>query len=156
MEKGIEVFKHYFGFEPRGCWPSEGSISTEMVELAAEMGMQWLASGETVLRNSLQKSSIEPDDCMHGAYQYRDATAACFFRDDGLSDLIGFKYSDWHADDAVANLVHHLECIADDCRDKPDAVVSIILDGENAWEYYPENGYHFLSTCMKNSVSIRT
>jgi len=23
--------------------------------------------------------------------------------------------------------------------------VSIILDGENAWEYYPENGFHFIS-----------
>ena len=50
------------------------------------------------------------------AYQYRETATACFFRDDGLSDLIGFKYSDWHADDAVANLVHHLEPIAEDCR----------------------------------------
>jgi len=146
MKKGIDVFKHFFGFEPRGCWPSEGSISNEMVELCAEMGMNWLASGETVLKNSLQKSSIEPEDCMQTAYQYNDNATACFFRDDGLSDLIGFKYSDWHADDAVANLVHHLECIAEDCTGKSDAIVSIILDGENAWEYYPENGYHFLST----------
>ena len=146
MKKGVAVFKHYFGFEPRGCWPSEGSISNEMVELCAEMGIKWLASGETVLRNSLQKSSTEPDDCIHAAYQYREAATACFFRDDGLSDLIGFKYSDWHADDAVANLVSHLERIAEDCRGKPDTIVSIILDGENAWEYYPENGYHFLST----------
>ncbi|MEN8712601.1 MAG: glycoside hydrolase, partial [Arenicellales bacterium] len=45
-----------------------------------------------------------------------------------------------------ANLVHHLEQIADDSRGKHDAIVSIILDGENAWEYYPENGYHFLRT----------
>ncbi|MEN8712221.1 MAG: glycoside hydrolase family 57 protein, partial [Arenicellales bacterium] len=123
MKKGVEVFKHYFGFEPRGCWPSEGSISNEMVELCAEMGMKWLASGETVLRNSLQKSSTEPGGCIQAAYQYREAATACFFRDDGLSDLIGFKYSDWHADDAVANLVHHLEQIADDCRGKHDAIV---------------------------------
>ncbi|HKK14845.1 MAG TPA: glycoside hydrolase, partial [Gammaproteobacteria bacterium] len=67
---------------------------------------------------------------------------ACFFRDDGLSDLIGFTYSDWHGDDAVANLVHHLENIAEVTT---DAVVPVILDGENAWEYYPDNGYHFLS-----------
>ncbi len=69
---------------------------------------------------------------------------ACFFRDDGLSDLIGFEYSNWHADDAIANLVHHLENIADACQDNPGSIVSIILDGENAWEYYPENGYYFL------------
>ncbi|MFW2440370.1 MAG: glycoside hydrolase [Arenicellales bacterium] len=146
MQKGIEVFKSYFGFEPRGCWPSEGSISAEMIELSSEMGMKWLASGATVLRNSLQKSSIKPDACIHGPYQYRDTGVDCFFRDDGLSDLIGFKYSDWHADDAVANLVHNLESIAENCGDKPGAVVSIILDGENAWEHYPDNGYHFIST----------
>ena len=146
IQKGIEVFKKYFGFEPQGCWPSEGSISAETIELISEMGIKWLASGETVLRNSMHKSDSTPDDCIHEAYQYRDTSAACFFRDDGLSDLIGFKYSDWHADDAVANLVNHLGTIAKDCEHKPNAIVSIILDGENAWEYYPENGYHFLST----------
>ncbi len=145
MQKGIEVFKRYFGRQPQGCWPSEGSISAETIQLISEMGFKWLASGETVLRNSLQKSDIITDDCIHEAYQYRDTNSACFFRDDGLSDLIGFKYSNWHADDAVANLIHHLETIAEKCVDKPDAIVSIILDGENAWEYYPQNGYYFLS-----------
>lgn len=145
MKKGIEVFKYYFGREPNGCWPSEGSISAETIELIADTGIKWIASGETVLRNSLEKSDLPADDCLHLAYQYRDNDLSCFFRDDGLSDLIGFKYSDWHADDAVANLVHHLESIQEQCADKENPVVSIILDGENAWEYYPQNGYHFLS-----------
>jgi alpha-amylase/alpha-mannosidase (GH57 family) len=69
----------------------------------------------------------------------------CFFRDDGLSDLIGFTYASWHADDAVANLVGHLETIAAACRGHADCVVTLALDGENAWEHYPENGYYFLS-----------
>ncbi len=145
MRKGIEVFKRYFGFTPQGCWPSEGSISGETIELAADMGIKWLASGETVLRNSMKDSGMETSECIHDVFQYQDSDTACFFRDDGLSDLIGFRYSDWHADDAVANLVSHLESIAEKCADKPGAIVSIILDGENAWEYYPENGYHFLS-----------
>jgi alpha-amylase/alpha-mannosidase (GH57 family) len=68
-----------------------------------------------------------------------------FFRDDGLSDLIGFKYSDWHADDAVGDFVRHLENIASFFgKDANHHVVSIILDGENAWEYYPDNGHYFL------------
>jgi len=145
MQQGLAVFEKYFGVAPTGCWPSEGCISAETIELIAEMGMKWLASGETVLRNSLQKSNLDANGCIHDVYRFRDKETACFFRDDGLSDLIGFKYSDWHADDAVANLIHHLEDIAENCADKPDAVVSIILDGENAWEYYPENGYYFLS-----------
>lgn len=146
MKKGLEVFKHYFGFEPNGCWPSEGSISAETIELISKTGIKWIASGETVLRNSLDKSKMETNHCIHRPYQYRDNDVTCFFRDDGLSDLIGFKYSDWHADDAVANLEHHLEKIAKECAENKDAIVSIILDGENAWEYYPQNGYHFLNT----------
>jgi len=146
MLKGIEVFKKYFGFEPKGCWPSEGSISNETIELISDLGIDWLASGETVLRNSMEKSEIKAGECIHEGYKFRDTSATCFFRDDGLSDLIGFKYSDWHADDAVANLIHHLETISESCASKDDAVVSIILDGENAWEHYPQNGYYFIST----------
>lgn len=96
MQKGIEVFKHYFGFEPQGCWPSEGSISAETIDLISDLGIKWLASGEIVLRNSLKKSNIQTEDCLHETYQYRDANTACFFRDDGLSDSIGFKIGRAH------------------------------------------------------------
>jgi alpha-amylase/alpha-mannosidase (GH57 family) len=143
IEKGIEVFKSFFGLTPRGCWPSEGSISAATLGLLNEYGFAWAASGESVLHNSIRKSELKLD-CIHRAYRHQDNNMACFFRDDGLSDLIGFNYSDWHADDAVANLIHHLQNIAHACKDKADTVVSIILDGENAWEYYPENGYYFL------------
>jgi len=149
MQKGIEVFKHYFGVAPSGCWPSEGSISEETIKLIDEAGLKWIASGETVLRNSLEKSATDIPACINVAYQYQQTELRCFFRDDGLSDLIGFKYSDWHADDAVANLEHHLESIAVECAEKPGAIVSIILDGENAWEYYPFNGYYFLDAMYK-------
>jgi len=144
IEKGIETFKKFFNMEPKGCWPSEGSISAETIKIISEAGIKWLASGNTVLSNSLKKSGQQTGDCLHDVFQYGDNSAACFFRDDGLSDMIGFKYSDWHADDAVANLVHHLENIADKCKDKDNAIVSIILDGENAWEYYPFNGFYFI------------
>lgn len=149
INKGVETFNKYFGFPPAGCWPSEGSISEETIGLLSDMGIKWIASGETVLNNSLQGSGIVSDNCLHQAYQYQDKKLSCFFRDDGLSDLIGFKYSEWHADDAVANLVHHLEEIASECVDKPGAIVSIILDGENAWEYYPENGIYFITALYK-------
>ena len=78
-------------------------------------------------------------------YQFQEQPVRCFFRDDGLSDHIGFKYADWHADDAVANMIHNLQNIATACTNHPEAIVSIILDGENAWEYYPENGFYFLT-----------
>ncbi|MEZ5570312.1 MAG: hypothetical protein R3E54_18585 [Halioglobus sp.] len=82
-------------------------------------------------------------------YRFGDAAIDCVFRDDGLSDLIGFNYSDWIAEDAVGNLVGHMENIAALCPDRDDCLITIILDGENAWEYYPENGFHFLSALYK-------
>ncbi|MCK5639326.1 MAG: glycoside hydrolase [Gammaproteobacteria bacterium] len=146
IREGNRVFEQHFGFTPAGCWPSEGAVSRETLKVLAEQGYQWAATGESVLRNSLARLGIEGDvACLHRPYRIPEADIACFFRDDGLSDAIGFTYADWHADDAVNNMVHHLENIAEACRDEGNRVVPIILDGENAWEYYPENGYHFLT-----------
>ena len=149
IREGISVFEQFFDARPAGCWPSEGAVSAASLKLFEAAGFQWVASGESVLRNSLRRSGRDEEaggaGPMYRPYTLGDGRLACFFRDDGLSDLIGFKYSDWHADDAVANLVHHLETIADANGDQADPVVSIILDGENAWEHYPENGYYFLS-----------
>jgi alpha-amylase/alpha-mannosidase (GH57 family) len=156
IEHGLKVFEHYFGYRPQGCWPSEGSVSDAALKLFEQSGIRWVASGENVLRNSLNQSpppkgsepKHDPDHCRAFCLEGREM--ACFFRDDGLSDLVGFTYSTWHADDAVANLVHHLKTIAASVeKNANEYVVSIILDGENAWEYYPENGYYFLSALYK-------
>ena len=158
IQKGIAVFEHYFGFRPVGCWPSEGSVSDAAVRLFEEAGFRWVASGESVVNNSIPKDKRseglkdKPVHCT--AYNLNGSELGCFFRDDGLSDLVGFTYSTWHADDAVANLVHHLENIADSLNhNASNHVVSIILDGENAWEYYPNNGYYFLSALYSKLVA---
>lgn len=149
LEEGRRVFRELVGVEPTGCWPSEGAVSRDTLALLGESGFRWAASGEGVLRNSLNRGELEPG-CIHRPYQVEGGGGVtCFFRDDGLSDLIGFEYSEWHADDAVANLVHHLENIAEACADEPNRVVPIILDGENAWEYYPQNGYYFLTALYR-------
>ncbi len=147
IEKGIECFKHFFGFTPKGCWPSEGSISEQTIKLLSDSGFQWFASGGNVLRNSLHRSQME-NETIHQPFQLKETPITGFFRDDGLSDLIGFDYSKWHADHAVADLAEHLRQIA--AQDPDASVVSIILDGENAWEYFPDNGYHFLDALYKN------
>ncbi len=153
LREGVETFRRHFGFGPAGCWPAEGGVSTAAAELFGDAGFAWIASGESVLQNSLARLGHAPHACKE-AWLYRPYAVGrsgirCFFRDDGLSDLIGFTYRDWHADDAVANFVHHLETIAERCAGHPDHVLSIVLDGENAWEYYPENGYYFLSALYK-------
>jgi len=83
----------------------------------------------------------------------------CFFRDDKLSDMIGFEYAKWFGRDAAHHLVHSLEQIGHDAADGTSPVVSIILDGENAWEYYPYNGYHFfndLYEMLEDHPSVRS
>ncbi|MEZ5572173.1 MAG: glycoside hydrolase family 57 protein [Halioglobus sp.] len=142
LKNGLEVFARLFGVKPIGIWPSEGGVSQAALEMFADNGFSWVASGGSVLHNSQR----QPDtSCTHRIFRFGSAPINCIFRDDGLSDLIGFTYSNWHAEDAVANLIGHMENIAAVCPDRDDCLITIALDGENAWEYYPENGYHFLN-----------
>ncbi|WP_372965685.1 glycoside hydrolase [Marinobacter sp.] len=148
LEEGKRVFRRVFGADPCGCWASEGALSQETLSLLQDSGFQWSASGDSVLQNSLnlaqEQGIIKSNTRRHCPFRFGDAPLTVFFRDDGLSDLIGFTYADWHARDAVADLVHHMENIANDNKHKDNVVISIIMDGENAWEHYPENGYYFL------------
>jgi alpha-amylase/alpha-mannosidase (GH57 family) len=141
LRQGLESFERVFGRKPAGIWPSEGGVSQQALGLFAEHGFRWTASGGSVLANS---HDAHDKSCRHRVYRFGEIPIDCFFRDDGLSDLIGFNYSDWHAEDAVANLIGHMENIATVCPDRNDCLITIILDGENAWEYYPENGHYFL------------
>jgi alpha-amylase/alpha-mannosidase (GH57 family) len=143
LRQGIATIKKHFGVTPFGCWPAEGSVSENAIRLIGNFDIRWVASGENVLRNSLRKCHSE-SQTTHRPYHLPGSSVYCFFRDDHLSDLIGFEYAKWHADDAVANFVNQLEKIAKDAPQTGAKVVSIILDGENAWETYPFNGYYFL------------
>jgi len=143
-EAGVSTMRH-FGVVPRGCWPSEGGVSGAALEYIRAAGFRWAASGGGVLTNSLAAARTTVD-CTHRPFVMNGVS--CFFRDDGLSDLIGFTYKDWHSDDAVANLIGHLETIGRHCN-RPDAVVAIVMDGENAWESYPGNAYDFLQTLYR-------
>jgi alpha-amylase/alpha-mannosidase (GH57 family) len=138
-----------FGSEPTGMWPAEGSISVSTLEVLAEQGCLWAASGEAVLVNSLRKSGTDITnraDYLYRPYQLDKGAdgLTCFFRDDRLSDLIGFEYSRWHGQDAAHNFVEQVAEIAQHAPDGETPLVCVILDGENAWEYYPYNGFYFL------------
>lgn len=148
MEEGLRVFESYFGFRPKGCWPSEGAVSEDTLKLISRHGFTWAASGENVLRNSLNLSEMTGAS-VHKPYKLPGASPACFFRDDGLSDLIGFTYTKWGADDAVNDFINHLLTIKTNSEGDKDRVLSVILDGENAWEYYSYNGYYFLQALYK-------
>jgi len=150
VRSAIEAHRARFGGTPAGCWPSEGGVSRAATALFARAGFGWTASCESVLVHSLRAAqTVMPSRAQYLYKPYRvgapGAEIPCFFRDVQLSDLIGFRYARWHADDAVANLVSELEAIAQATADQERPVVSIILDGENAWEHYQDNGYYFLA-----------
>ena len=146
------LYRQVFGRDPRGLWPSEGSVSEEVLRLAAEEGFRWTASDEGVLSRSIGISlRRRGDGTMEGGHELyrphnvetRSGTIGVFFRDHEISDLIGFVYAPVDPVQAAASLLERIRQAGRSTGTRP-AVVSVILDGENCWEYYPRNGRPFL------------
>ncbi|OQY18945.1 MAG: glycoside hydrolase [Desulfobacteraceae bacterium 4572_35.1] len=156
LRHGLEVFENYFGRKPEGVWLSEGGVSSEALALTDKLGLKWTASGEGVWRGSCELSDATPYQLENKRMLYCPLlnppySTTLFFRDDGLSDLIGFRYKDWNAHDAANDFCRNLENIAGYLKsDVGNQVVTVILDGENAWEYYPDNAFEFLQQLYRN------
>ena len=151
IKTGKEKFNETFGTYPKGMWPSEGSVSNDALNLIKNSGFYWVATDEDIL--FLSKKGIERKN-LYKPYDYNGLKI--FFRDKDLSNLIGFIYSKWHYEDAANDFYNRLKNI-ERLTNNPDAIVSIILDGENAWEYYKDNGVPFLKKMyelMENDESL--
>jgi alpha-amylase/alpha-mannosidase (GH57 family) len=156
IQMALDSHQALFGVRPTGLWPSEGSVSEEAVKLAARQGIQWMATDEGVLGRSLDFNFARPDDNylspegaerLYNIYRYEkgETRIHMVFRNHRISDLIGFVYSGMPAQDAANHLLQNIKDSAQPVLDKgKNAVVSIILDGENAWEYFPQSGREFL------------
>jgi alpha-amylase/alpha-mannosidase (GH57 family) len=142
MEEALRVFTRIFGRKPAGCWPSEGAISGPALKVIEEHGVTWIATSSNVLRGCLGEAAGHAPELQ--AWAAPGNALQLYFRHDELSDLIGFSYSKWHGDDAVRHFVGELERVARECEGRPGALALIALDGENAWEHFPFNGYYFL------------
>ncbi len=141
----MEKFESIFGQPMKGMWPSEGSVSEEVAGLCRKHGLTWIATDEEVLFHSLRKSGGDPTaNPPHCVYDHGPGLKM-FFRDHSLSDRIGFVYSSWDPERAVHDLLQQIRAAAQKASAiVDDVVVPIILDGENAWEYYPGDGREFL------------
>jgi alpha-amylase/alpha-mannosidase (GH57 family) len=155
LDSAIQTHRQRFGTSACGMWPAEGAVSSGFAGLMASRHLRWAATSQGVLELSLHQSRQAgrlPDDAAlprvawHQPWQIEGVAADMLFlfRDDRLSDLIGFVYSTWHGRDAADNFIAELQASAAPAPGKRP-LVSIILDGENAWEYYPYNGFFFLS-----------
>ena len=149
VAESVRSYESYFGAIPRGCWPAEGAISEPTLRLLDAHGFKWAASSGTLLHESLAAGGQSPDvsDAYNRPYQLSGTGLNCFFRDESLSDLIGFHYATWRGDDAANDFVQRLLGMAQGMNLNTSGTshaVLVALDGENAWEYYPYNGYYFL------------
>ena len=129
-----------FGQPPAGLWPAEGALSAAFLKQIAEAGFQWTASSLGVLKHSAGNSARTTTPWQAPEDTPGDITL--FFRNEQLSDLIGFEYASWHGRDAAQHFMTELKALhLQDARH----LIPVFLDGENAWEYYPYNGWYFFS-----------
>jgi alpha-amylase/alpha-mannosidase (GH57 family) len=156
LTRASTFHERLFDRKPDGLWPSEGSVSDEMVPLVTAAGFRWMATDEGILSRTLARTLTrdgqghsEQPEVLYKPYRVGPprGDVACGFRDHTLSDLIGFTYASWPADTAANDFVGRLEEAGRRYAARTsggDATIFVILDGENAWEHYAGQGRPFL------------
>lgn len=133
--RSVELYERIFQCKPNGFWPSEGAVDEKSIELYKEYGIKWIATDEAILHRTLENNA---PSLHYKPYEYDGVTIA--FRDHGLSDLIGFEYRHMEGSKASSHFIEALHQIS--LREK-NPHIFVIVDGENAWEFYPNNGLDF-------------
>jgi len=164
IKRAVEYHTEMFGEAPRGMWPSEGSVSQDIIEAIADAGIEWIATDEEILARSTdglvardgQGHAIHPEK-LYTAWRVEQnkKSLQMIFRDHGLSDQIGFHYQRSDPNHAADDFLNRIASIgAAVAHRQPDqaAIVSVILDGENCWEYYPDGGVQFLRRLYQEAV----
>ena len=141
ISRAQELFRETFGMDAVGFWPAEGAVDERSVELYKEAGLKWIATDEAILFKSLGSSHR---DALYYPYEHNGVSIG--FRDHGLSDLIGFTYRFWEAERAAE---HFVSAIGNIHNAETEQTVFIILDGENAWEFYENNAFDFFDALYR-------
>jgi alpha-amylase/alpha-mannosidase (GH57 family) len=134
----IEYFEKFFRKKPTGFWPAEGSVSDKTSELFSKNDLKWFCTDEEILFKSINDNHKQN---IYKNYNISEKNIEVRFRDHFLSDAIGFEYSQKDPIVSAKEFVNHLKAIYDSCDFSP--LVNVILDGENAWEFFPNNAKEF-------------
>lgn len=165
LKKGIAYFEKLFGAKPVGMWPSEGSVSQEIVAAIADAGIEWIATDEEILAASTNgwvsrdaSGFLRHPEMLYRPWRLEEhgRPLNIIFRDHALSDLIGFQYQRSDPKHAADDLLGRLDGIGrsvEQANGGRPALVPVILDGENCWEYYADGGVQFLRTLYRGCVS---
>lgn len=148
VRRSILLYKKTFGVNPTGFWPAEGAVDEQSVSIYKEHGLRWIASDEAILFRSL---GSEARHNLYRPYRYNDMTIG--FRDHTLSDLIGFNYRFKSGHNAKEHFISALELIVK--GEENDPTLFVILDGENAWEFFENNAYDFFTEIYQYLVQAQ-
>lgn len=164
VERAVALHKQLFRVPPVGMWPSEGSVAQDIIPMLAQAGIEWFATDEEILARSTNgwisrdsQGHIRHPEMLYRPWRVEEQghQLQIVFRDHGLSDLIGFHYQRSDPARAANDLLGRVEAIGRAVESnnggKP-ALVPVILDGENCWEYYPDGGVEFLRTLYRNGA----
>jgi len=145
LKTGLDFMEQVFSRKPIGLWPSENAVSDDALKIIAETGLQWTNTCEQLLKKT-KKGRARPDLVYH-PYQFQESELKIVFRDQELSDLISFNYSQLEPEVSVTDFTRRLDGIRMQVEKlgKNRAFVLVALDGENPWESFPQSGYRFLS-----------
>ena len=163
LQKSVEMYESIFGREVRGLWPGEGSVAEEIVPLVSEAGYKWIQTGEPVLVASLglggdrfgrdSDGVVKDPDTFYRPYLVQGESGekvGIFFRDWVISDKIGFNYSGMAGEAAAQDMIDSLEAIHASLQGTEGPhIVTIVVDGENAWENYDNDGKEFFHALYK-------
>ncbi len=150
VQSAVQFYRERFGRPPRGMWPAEGAVGQSVVPLFAESGIQWIATDRGVLERSGRYGyDVRDPNVLCRAYRAEDESGqgvSMFFRDTALSDRIGFEYQQYaEPAQAATDFLREVKARFAWRVDDPDnRIVPVILDGENAWGAYRQQGRPFL------------
>ncbi len=140
VAKAMRFHTDRFGIPPRGMWPGEGSVAEPVIGAFVDAGVQWIGTDQKVMERSggggARWFPYKVDvDGVQGDGGDRDDELFMVFRDTALSDKIGFAFQTLTGEVAAGEFMNDVLANAPPFG-APDRLVTVILDGENAWEQY--------------------
>jgi len=158
VAKAVKYYEELFGKKPDGFWPAEGSVSEAIVSIMVDNGVKWMATGDGVLYRSTPANQpvyfpyrVDSDKSIGGDPKQ---AMAVVFRNTELSDKIGFKYQLKSGEEAADDFIRSVIKFASPNEDR---MLTVILDGENAWEWYrmDNDGKEFLNAMYRKFSKLQ-
>ncbi|MFW9917367.1 MAG: glucodextranase DOMON-like domain-containing protein [Candidatus Thorarchaeota archaeon] len=157
IQLGVQMFNDIFSATQYGMWPSEGSVTPAMIPMCTEAGIEWMFTDQENLDKVFPNNDFNDENTtledMHLLYQpyrvtYGGEEMMIVYRDTAISDAVGFQYSGLRPEAAAADFVGRIKKIYDAFNESTNStihdfdrhMVTVALDGENAWEYYQFEG----------------